>query len=92
MKKFLLTAGILLVVCVAVAFSYIKAYSPNVWISSNGLNTLSGVASNVSLIPRGYSFYCVGTGICYIIDGPNLEIWDGGIGIYGPKIDIWGHP
>ncbi|MBS3999281.1 MAG: hypothetical protein KGZ71_02230 [Desulfobulbaceae bacterium] len=92
MKKLLLLASVLLVACFAVAYSYISDYNANGWISSNGFNTLDGAASNVQMIPGGYSFYCVGGGTCYSINGPNLEIWDGGIGIYGPRIDIWGHP
>lgn len=92
MKKFLLTAGILLIACIAIAFSLIQDYNPNGWISSNGLSTLQGRASNVQIVPGGYSFRCVGGSICYKINGPFLEIYDGGVGNYGPIIDIWGHP
>ncbi len=55
---------------------YIQDYSDSGWCSSTGFNSMPGRASNVTTIPFGYHFYCVGTfGICYIISGPNLYIY-----------------
>ncbi len=89
MKKLLLTAGILLTVCIAIAYSLIQDYNANGWVSSNGLDYMPGQAYNVRVIPGGYSFYCEGAGDCYLISGPNLYIWDNGIGFGNPSIDIW---
>ncbi|MBS3999279.1 MAG: hypothetical protein KGZ71_02220 [Desulfobulbaceae bacterium] len=88
MKKLLLLASILLVACCAVAYSLFES-NPKGYTSSNGLNYMEGQAYNLRIIAGGYAFYCEGSGDCYAIDGPNLSIWEIGVGFGGDDIYIW---
>lgn len=56
-------------------------YSATGWSSSNGQNSMPGIAKGLTQISSGangtqkiWSFYCEGDGLCYLINGNNLMI------------------
>ena len=61
---------------VAITLS-LTAYSSTGWTLSSGALMAEGKAYNITDIGVGYTFYCVGSGICYQIIGKNLIINEG---------------
>lgn len=89
-KKLLLSIVIVTVLSVMSIFAYVQDYSSTGWTTNNGLNTMRGQARDLTTIPGGYSFRCVGSGTCYSISGGTLEIFDGpGSEPGGDPLDVW---
>jgi hypothetical protein len=87
-KKFLIMLVVLLFTICASTFSDIHDYWEDGWVASTGQDIFIGTAINVKTIPGGYSFKCLGNGICYEINGPWLDIYEG-IGSSGLEVEIF---
>jgi hypothetical protein len=89
MKKKLITIAVIVLFIGSIANSDIQDYWGPGWISSTGETSEDWIASNVQIIPEGYSFKCSGTGVCYTINGPWLDIYEGGAGPNPFDVDIF---
>jgi len=76
MKKLIFIGIFIIIAGIFSASAYIKDTSPTGWYSSTGTTWLDGTAQNVQMIAGGYRFTCTGVGICFIISGNNLFIYD----------------
>lgn len=74
--RLILIVAILLISTSTLVYSLI-AYSDTGWTSSSGLNSYGGKAYNVTDFGGGYTFFCAGTGTCYMIIGNTLIINEG---------------
>ncbi len=66
---------ILLIITSSLLYSLI-AYSDTGWTSASGTSA-KGKAINITDVGNGYTFYCVGTGTCFMIIGNTLIIEEG---------------